>query len=102
MEVELYLQKKLKNILIDCKEKDKFKIYGDLLTSYIYMINKGTEKIELLNFFNEEETEYVTINLDINKSPSENIQYYYKKYNKLKKSEKSAIEQLEKNKDELE
>ena len=94
--------KKLKNILIDCKEKDKFKIYGDLLTSYIYMINKGTEKIELLNFFNEEETEYVTINLDINKSPSENIQYYYKKYNKLKKSEKSAIEQLEKNKDELE
>ena len=34
-------------------------------------------------------------------SPSENIQYYYKKYNKLKKSEESAIEQLEKNENEL-
>lgn len=94
--------KKLKNILKECDEKQKYKIFGDLLTSYIYMINKGDKEIKVLNFYNSDEEEYVTIKLDENKSPSENIQSYYKKYNKLKKSEESAIEQLEKNKEELE
>ena len=94
--------KKLNNILNECNEKQKYKIYGDLLTSYIYMITKGQKEISLLNFYNSEEEEYISIKLDENKSPSENIQLYYKKYNKLKKSEESAIEQLEKNEDELE
>lgn len=94
--------KKLKNILKECDEKQKYKIFGDLLTSYIYLINKGDKEIKVLNFYNSDEEEYVTIKLDENKSPSENIQSYYKKYNKLKKSEESAIEQLEKNKEELE
>ncbi len=94
--------KKLKNILKECDEKLKYKIFGDLLTSYIYLINKGQKEIKLLNFYNSNEEEYITIKLDENKSPSENIQSYYKKYNKLKKSEESAIEQLEKNEAELE
>lgn len=93
--------KKLVNILKECSDKEKYKIYGDLLTSYIYMINKGQKEIKLLNFYNENEEEYICIQLDENKSPSENIQSFYKKYNKLKKSEESAVEQLEKNKDEL-
>ncbi|VYU62858.1 DUF814 domain-containing protein [Clostridium tertium] len=95
-------EKKLKDILKECSKKDSYKINGDLLTSYIYMINKGQKNIEVLNFYNEEKEEYLNIKLDENKSPSENIQYYYKKYNKLKKSEESAIEQLEKNNEELE
>ena len=94
--------KKLNNILKECNEKQKYKIYGDLLTSYIYIITKGQKEISLLNFYNSEEEEYISIKLNENKSPSENIQLYYKKYNKLKKSEESAIEQLEKNEDELE
>ncbi|WP_291653709.1 NFACT RNA binding domain-containing protein [Clostridium sp.] len=93
--------KKLKNILKECEEKEKYKINGDLLTSYIYMLKKGLKEISLLNFYAVEE-EYVTIKLDENKTPSENIQYLYKKYNKLKKSEESALEQLEKNEEELE
>lgn len=92
--------KKLKNILKECEEKEKYKIDGDLLTSYIYMIKKGLKEISLLNFYNPQE-EYVTIKLDENKTPSENIQSLYKKYNKLKKSEESALEQLEKNEQEL-
>lgn len=92
--------KKLKNILKECEEKEKYKINGDLLTSYIYMLKKGLKKISLLNFYTDEE-EYITITLDENKTPSENIQYLYKKYNKLKKSEESALEQLKKNEEEL-
>lgn len=92
--------KKLKNILEECAEKEKYRINGDLLTSYIYMIKKGLKEISLLNFYSDKE-EYLTIKLDENKTPSENIQSLYKKYNKLKKSEESALGQLEKNEEEL-
>lgn len=93
--------KKLKNILIQCEEKEMLKINGDLLTSYIYMLKKGLSEISLLNFYSETD-EYITIKLDEDKSPSENIQFFYKKYNKLKKSEESALKQLKKNEEELE
>lgn len=92
--------KKLKNILKECEEKETYKINGDLLTSYIYMLKKGLKEISLLNFYTDEE-EYITITIDENKTPSENIQYFYKKYNKLKKSEESALKQLKKNEEEL-
>lgn len=95
-------EKKLNDILKECAKKDSYKIKGDLLTSYIYMIKRGEKNIEVLNFYNEEDEEYIKIDLDENKSPSENVQSYYKKYNKLKKSEESAIDQLEKNSEELE
>lgn len=93
--------KKLYNMLKECEEKEAFKIKGDLLTSYIYTLKKGDKEANLLNFYSEEE-EYLTIPLDEFKSPSENIQLLYKKYNKYKKSEESAIYQLEQNDGELE
>lgn len=93
--------KKLYAMLKECEEKDDYKIKGDLLTSYIYTIKRGDKEAKVLNFYKEEE-EYLTIPLDENKSPSENIQALYKKYNKYKKSEESAIFQLEQNEAELE
>ena len=93
--------KKLYAMLEECEEKDNYKIKGDLLTSYIYTLKKGDKEAKVLNFYNEEE-EYLTIPLDENKSPSENIQALYKKYNKYKKSEESALFQLEQNEIELE
>lgn len=93
-------EKKLNEVLEKCNLKDNIKIKGDLLTSYIYSIKKGDTSFTTVNFFNEDGEE-ITIPLDENKTPSENVQIYYKKYNKLKKSEESAIEQLEKNEYEL-
>ncbi|WP_297713272.1 NFACT RNA binding domain-containing protein [Clostridium sp.] len=93
-------ENKLNDLLKKCEDKDDFKIKGDLLTSYIYSIKKGDKTFTTVNFFSED-SEEITIPLDENKTPSENVQSYYKKYNKLKKSEESAIEQLEKNDQEL-
>lgn len=90
----------LEENLKECSEKNDYKIKGDILSAYIYSISKGLDKITLSNFYSEEGKD-ITIALDTNKTPSENIQYYYKKYNKMKKSEESAILQLEKNEDEL-
>lgn len=91
----------LKETLAQCEEKETFKIKGDLLTSYIYTIKKGDKECTLLNFYNETEEEYIKIPLNETKTPSENVQFYYKKYNKLKTSEEYAKVQLEKNLEEI-
>ncbi|MGL5615577.1 MAG: Rqc2 family fibronectin-binding protein [Sarcina sp.] len=84
----------LNNTLADCLKKDDYQIKGELLTSYIYTVKKGDTKVQLLNYYNTEEEEYVEVSLDVNKTPSENIQKYFKKYNKLKTAEKEAEKQL--------
>lgn len=91
----------LKETLTECDEKESFRIKGDLLTSYIYTIKKGERECTLLNFYNENEEEYIKIKLNETKTPSENVQFYYKKYNKLKTSEEYAKVQLEKNLEEI-
>ncbi|MPM61104.1 putative protein YloA [bioreactor metagenome] len=68
-------------------------LYGELITSNIYSIKKGDSSARLLNYYSENE-EYLEIPLNENKSPSENAQAYFKKYNKLKKSEENAKIQI--------
>lgn len=77
----------------DAQNKDTYRIYGELLTSNIYNIKKGYSHIKVQNYYSSG-VEYIDIKLDENKTPSENIQRYFKKYNKLKKTEKAAREQL--------
>ncbi|QAA32046.1 Rqc2 family fibronectin-binding protein [Clostridium manihotivorum] len=89
----------LESTLEECSEKNDFKVKGDILSAFIYNIKKGQKEVTLSNFYSED-GEDILITLDENKTPSENIQYYYKRYNKLKKSEESAILQLEKNEEE--
>lgn len=91
----------LKQKLIECESKDKYKLYGELLTANIYAIKKGDKNITLQNYYSEA-LENITIKLNENKSPSENIQIYFKKYNKLKTTEKMAKIQLEANSKEIE
>jgi predicted ribosome quality control (RQC) complex YloA/Tae2 family protein len=46
--------------------------------------------------------EYVDISLDKNKTPSDNIQKYFNKYNKLKKTESASLNQLKITNEEIE
>lgn len=91
----------LNNLMRECTEKDIFKVKGELLTSNIYKLKKGDTHITLLNFYSEKE-EYIDITLVINKTPSENIQNYFKKYTKLKRSEEMTKIQLKNTKEEIE
>ena len=90
----------LNKSLHDCLRKEEYKIKGDLLTSYIYTLKTGDKSASLANFYSEDQ-ETMVIKLDENKTPSENVQGYYKKYSKMKKSEQMAYSQLESNKEEL-
>lgn len=83
----------LNSILKEAEQKETYKIFGELLTANIYSIKPGQKNIKLWNYYSED-NEYLHIELDENLTPSENIQKYFKKYNKLKKSEISALEQI--------
>lgn len=90
----------LERELKECESKDKYKICGELLTSYIYTLKQGMDKVVLQNYYDNNNDYEIT--LDPHKSPSENVQKYFKKYNKLKKTEVAGLEQLEHNEKELE
>lgn len=93
-------EKILNKTLKECQDKETVKLYGELITANIYALEKGMKEIEVLNYYSDK-GENIKIKLDENKTPSQNVQLYYKKYNKLKKSEEAAHEQLAQNMDEL-
>lgn len=89
-----------KEELENCINRDIYKLYGDLLSSNIYRIKKGDNKLVTQNFYDENCPE-VEIKLDVMKTPSQNIQYYYNEYKKMATAEKKLTEQIEKGEEEL-
>lgn len=84
---------KQKKELLDAEKREKFKLYGELITANIYRIEKGEESVELENFYSEN-LEPIKVKLDINLTPAQNAQKYYKKYNKLKNAHKVVSDQI--------
>ena len=81
-------------------EREKFKVYGDLLSTYMYMIEPGTLFVDVDNYYSPE-CEKVRISLDPQLSPSQNVQKYYKEYRKAQTAEKILTEQISKGQEEL-
>jgi predicted ribosome quality control (RQC) complex YloA/Tae2 family protein len=86
--------------LAACEQKDKFKNYGDLITANIYMLKKGMTTAKVIDYSDENMPE-VEIELEINLTPAQNAQKYYKKYNKMKSAEENLALQLEQSEKEL-
>ena len=86
----------LENELRECAEREKFRIYGDLITANIYKLEKGAEIYRLENFYDEEEPgRIIEITAEKNFTPAQNAQKFYKKYNKLKTAEYHLTKQME-------
>jgi predicted ribosome quality control (RQC) complex YloA/Tae2 family protein len=86
--------------LAACADKDKYKLYADLITANIWQLSRGTESVELDNYYSES-CEKIIIPLDKRLSPQQNAQRYYKKYNKSKTAEIELAKQLTIARDEL-
>ena len=86
--------------LAACAEKDRFKLWGDLISSNIYRIQKGDSSAEVENFY-EEGCPTVSIELDIRKTPAQNAQRYYSEYKKCVTAEEKLAGQIEKGEEEL-
>lgn len=76
------------------KNKDKYKVYGDLITANIYRINQGDSTLICENFYSEN-CEEISIPLKTDLTPSANAQSYYKRYTKEKTAEQEAAKQKE-------
>ena len=79
--------------LEDATQKDLYKIYGELLTAYAHQVPPQSEFFTTLNYYTEPYEE-ITIPLESNRTAIENAQSYYKLYNKSKRTELAAKEQL--------
>ncbi len=91
----------LLSTLKDAKNKDKYKVYGELLCANLYRISDTDTEIEVENYY-DENLPTVKIPLDVKLSPSDNAQKYFKKYQKLKNAETEAQKQLKENEAALE
>ena len=87
--------------LEESENAEIYKVKGELITSYIYIIEKGMESVDVQNFY-DPEYKTVTIALKKNLTPSENAQKYFKKYNKLKNAKIEITNQMAMTKEEIE
>ena len=77
--------------LDECKKKDKYRLYGELLTANLYRLKQGEEKCVCLDWCTGKDVE---IPLDKRLSPSKNAEGFFKKYRKLSNAEKVIVGQL--------
>jgi len=76
------------------QNRDQLRIYGDLITSNLYRMERGQTKLVCENYYDEACAE-ITIALDPLLSPQQNAAKYYKRYNKAKTAERYLREQME-------
>ncbi len=93
---KINLQKKE---LIDCAQRETWRMYGDLLNANLYSIQKGDREAVLQNFY-EEGMPMVHIPLDIRKTPAQNAQKYYAEYRKADTAEKKLRELIQQGEEE--
>ncbi len=85
----------------DAEDRDKFKLFGELITANIHSIPQYSKKATVLNYYSEG-NEYIDIPLNENITLQQNAQRYFKKYTKAKSCFKHATVQLNKALKELE
>ncbi len=69
--------------LKDTEDREKFRIYGELLNTYGYSLKGGEDKLICINYYDDKE---VTIPLQKELTVNENSQKYFAKYNKKKRT----------------
>ncbi len=80
----------------DAEKKDKYRVYGELLTVYGYSAEPGAEKITVNDYNSGKD---VTITLDPTLTPAQNAKKYFDKYTKLKRTAEALEEQMKETKE---
>lgn len=83
----------------DTDKREKYKVYGELLTTYGYSAVKGDKSITCNNYYTGQD---ITIPLDTELSPIDNAKKYFDKYAKLKRTYEALTLQIQESKNEIE
>lgn len=84
--------------LRDTENREKYKIYGELLNVYGYGLEEGAKHLEAFNYYTNE---MINIPLDSQKTASENAQKYFEKYNKQKRTFEALTDLIKETHDEI-
>lgn len=76
--------------LEDCKDKETYKLFGDLIAANMYRLEKGVPYYDLENYYDN--NKIVRIPADIMLTPPQNSQKYYKEYRKKQVAESKLNE----------
>lgn len=85
--------------LEDTVDRDRFRLFGDLLKAYLYCLPNGEKSVTVVNY--EDNNKDIVIPLDPSKSITENAARYFQKYNKLKRTAEALTLQIEETKKKL-
>ncbi len=84
--------------LKDTANREKYKVYGELINTYGYNVEEGARKLDALNYYTDE---MISIPLDPTQTPQENAQRYFAKYNKQKRTFEALSKLSMETKDEI-
>ena len=84
--------------LDECADKDKLKMYGDLINSNLYRLEKGSLFYDLENYYDD--NSIIRIPADPTLTPVQNAQKYYKEYRKKQVAEEKLIDFIKQAQDE--
>lgn len=79
-----------KQELDDCRDKETYKLFGDLISANLYRLEKGAPYYDLENYYNN--NKIIRIPADVTLTPSQNSQKYYKEYRKKQVAESKLNE----------
>ncbi|WP_188454447.1 Rqc2 family fibronectin-binding protein [Virgibacillus oceani] len=79
---------------------EKYQRLGELLTANMHLVKQGDTTVDVIDYYDPEQSE-LTIELNPNKTPSENAQGFFKTYQKLKTSKKMVEKEITKTNEEI-
>ncbi|WP_407268018.1 NFACT family protein [Radiobacillus sp. PE A8.2] len=85
--------KKHNQTLQKAEKAEHFKHLGELLTASLHTVKKGDKTASIVDYYDPPQKQ-ISIELNPNKTPSENAQSYFKTYNKLKKSKQMVQNEM--------
>ncbi|GGB29656.1 DUF814 domain-containing protein [Virgibacillus dakarensis] len=79
---------------------EKFQRLGELLTANMHMVKPGDASVSVIDYYDPEQNSLI-IDLNPNKTPSENAQSFFKTYQKLKTSKRMVEKEMVKTNEEI-
>ncbi len=76
--------------LENCKDKEKYKLFGDLINANLYTLEKGSPYYDLENYYDN--NNIIRVPADVTLTPSQNAQKYYKEYRKKQVAESKLFD----------
>lgn len=78
----------------------KYQKFGELLTANMHLVQKGDTSVTVVDYYDPDQKE-ISIDLQSDKTPSENAQIYFKRYRKLESAQGKAKNELLRTKREI-